>query len=109
MSGNSTAVTVGRDTYSRLFRRKNNERESMDSIIKRLLDRDTPGFDATVENKQSQDNRFLLVKTRKTISGLSTDVSKLTNSIEQNKVNVSKLQSIVDELRKELESKGDFK
>ena len=109
MSENSTAVTVGRDTYSRLFRRKRNDKESMDSIITRLLDRDAPGFDPTVEDKQSQDNRFLLVKTRKTIIGLVSDMSKLAKSAEQNKSETLKLQNIIDELRKELESKGDFK
>lgn len=110
MSGKDfTAITVNRETQTRLFRRKRNGKESMDSIIVRLLDRDTPGFDPTIEDKQSQDNRFLLVKVKKTVSGLYDNVSKFAKSIEQNKIDILKLQNIIDELQKDLESKGDFK
>lgn len=103
-----SAINVSSDTYSRLFGRKRNGKESMDSIIKRLLDRDTPGFDPTIEDKQSQDNRFLLQKTTKIIIGIESDISKLIRYNDQIR-DTLKVTNTISELKKELISKGEFK
>ncbi len=103
-----SAINVNPDTYSRLFGRKRNGKESMDSVIKRLLDRDTPGFDPTTEDKRSQDNRFLLQKTTKIIIGIESDISKLIRYNDQTR-DALKVANTISELKKELISKGEFK
>lgn len=108
MREDQTTVAINKETQIRLLRRKLNGKESMDSVVKRLLDKDTSGHDGT-EDRKTYDNRFLLVKIKKTINGLDSDVSKLIISLEKLGTDTSRILKNINELKIELESKGDFK
>lgn len=77
---NSATVTVSKETYSRLFRRKSYPEESMELIIKKLLDKDTPGYDPTSDDKKSQGIRHLLITTKKGMNQLEEDILRIKKS-----------------------------
>lgn len=88
-----TTLTVSKDTYEELLRRKTSPKESMESIIKRLINKDTPGYKSEID---IQNKNSLLKKVRKTVGSVGITLNNLSNEIgdvlnEWNKIRISYL------------------
>lgn len=68
-----TTVTVSDDTYSRLVGRKISGNDSMESVIKNILDITTSTFDINAEVRVSKE-RIMLKKTKKDIGKIDTSI-----------------------------------
>lgn len=108
MAKEFTTMSVSNETYSRLFGLKITEKDSMDTVVKRLLDIGTKGYDPAaivVDTKE----RILLRKTKKDLNKAKLDSSIIMKDIENVKKGVDNIEKeIKNILDTNLKIKSNF-